>query len=93
MGGSYKLAVIIKNDDEFVVVKQTPPPKYGDQHYDSLLDSDLWDLPCTPLNQNTHSVSQFVVIEHNLEEFNSPKLDFSYFDFDFALNQVLSYLL
>ncbi|KAL6529215.1 hypothetical protein OROGR_014838 [Orobanche gracilis] len=47
------LAVIIKNpsdDDEFLITKQNPPPKFNDLDYDSYPDSDLWDLPSVQLS-------------------------------------------
>ncbi|KAJ4823584.1 hypothetical protein Tsubulata_040345 [Turnera subulata] len=50
---TYNLAAILKNpsnDAEFLLLKQTPPPKFGDPEYDSFVDSDLWDLPSTKLN-------------------------------------------
>ncbi|KAK9052250.1 hypothetical protein SSX86_028878 [Deinandra increscens subsp. villosa] len=49
---TYKLAAIFRNstnNDEFLIVKQNPPPKYEDQEYDSYVDSDLWDLPSAKL--------------------------------------------
>ncbi|KAK1437635.1 hypothetical protein QVD17_03429 [Tagetes erecta] len=50
---TYKVAVMLrnpKNKEQFVVVKQSPPPKYEDQEYDSYVDSDLWDLPSASLS-------------------------------------------
>ncbi|CAN1826529.1 Beta-lactamase-like protein 2 homolog [Linum perenne] len=47
------LALILSNafnDDEFILLRQTPPPKFNDQEYDSFVGSDLWDLPSTKLN-------------------------------------------
>ncbi|CAN1181167.1 Beta-lactamase-like protein 2 homolog [Linum perenne] len=47
------LALILSNasnDDEFILLRQTPPPKFNDQEYDSFVDSHLWDLPSTKLN-------------------------------------------
>ncbi|KAL4572654.1 hypothetical protein LXL04_019436 [Taraxacum kok-saghyz] len=64
---TYKLATIIRNctnNDEFLLVKQTPPPKYDDQEYDSFADSTLWDLPSaklTSLSPESDSSTQFVL--------------------------------
>lgn len=50
--GNLKLAMVIKNrrdDAEFLLEKQKQPAKFGDEAYDSFVDSDLWDLPSTDL--------------------------------------------
>ncbi|GFP85370.1 hypothetical protein PHJA_000680700 [Phtheirospermum japonicum] len=83
------LAVIIKNpsnDDEFVLIKQNPPPKFNDPEYDSYQDSDLWDLPSvqlSPLDSPLSSNQVKIEAEENylLELLNQ-------FDFDSAVNQV-----
>lgn len=86
----HKLAVIIKsssNNDEILLVRQTRPPKFGDEEYDSYLDSDLWDLPSAPLSSFEGESKSSIVVEglesclnqHNLSEF----------DLNLALNQVL----
>ncbi|KAJ6324436.1 hypothetical protein OIU76_011687 [Salix suchowensis] len=49
---TYNLALILgnpSNDAEFLLAKQTPPPKLGIEEYDSFVDSDLWDLPSKKL--------------------------------------------
>ncbi|KAM7274491.1 hypothetical protein ACFE04_016357 [Oxalis oulophora] len=85
------IAVIIKhplNDVEFVLVKQTPPPKFNDEEYDSYVDSPLWDLPSTKLNlleQGSEQGSRIFV-----DGYDSLQLDLSVFDVDSALTQVLS---
>ncbi|KAI3894151.1 hypothetical protein MKW92_036523 [Papaver armeniacum] len=76
-----KLAVIINSnssEDDYVLVKQTPPPKFGEQEYDSYIDSDLWDLPSTKLNPWLSAEILF------------PKLNLKKFDVESALKQVLS---
>ncbi|KAJ6891100.1 hypothetical protein NC651_024570 [Populus alba x Populus x berolinensis] len=50
---TYNLALIIGNplnNAEFLLAKQTPPPKFGIEEYDSFVDSDLWDLPSKKLD-------------------------------------------
>ncbi|XAR72330.1 Hydroxyacylglutathione hydrolase [Bertholletia excelsa] len=84
---SHRLAVIIQNpsnDGEFLLVKQTPPPKFGDEEYDSYVDSDLWDLPSTKLTPLEGESQPRIVIEGDSE-----KIDLSKFDLYLALNQVL----
>lgn len=89
MAAAYKLAVIIKNpsnEDEFILVKQAPPPKFDDEDYDSYVDSDLWDLPSTQLLlQQQQSRSQFFIQDQDL---CSDKIDLTTLDLDLALNQV-----
>ncbi|XP_059653946.1 uncharacterized protein LOC132300745 isoform X3 [Cornus florida] len=88
---TYKLAVIVKNpliDDEFLLLKQTPPPKFGDDEYDSYVDSDLWDLPWAQLHiLEGESQSRIVVDGQYL---CSEKLDLSRLDIHLALNKVLA---
>lgn len=89
---TYKLAAIIRNpnnNDEFLLVKQTPPPKYDDQEYDSYADSDLWDLPSaklTSLSPEVDSSPHFVL---QGEEACSHKLNLRKFDLPSALAEVL----
>ncbi|XP_010681646.1 uncharacterized protein LOC104896578 isoform X2 [Beta vulgaris subsp. vulgaris] len=84
---TYKLAVIIKNpsnEDEFLVIKQARPLKFGIQEYDSYIDSDLWDFPSVTLNfLQAHSDIQL-----QGAEFCSHKLDLTKFDLRLALDQV-----
>jgi hypothetical protein len=88
----HNLAVILtnpqsQNDVEFLLVKQTRPPKFLNEEYDSYVDSDLWDLPSTQLNLlEVESGSQIVV--EGLES-SSEKINWSKFDIDSALNRVL----
>ncbi|KAL4569351.1 hypothetical protein LXL04_024987 [Taraxacum kok-saghyz] len=89
---TYKLAAIIRNstnNDEFLLVKQTPPPKYDDQEYDSFADSTLWDLPSaklTSLSPESDSSTQLVL---QGEESCLHKLNFRKFDLLSALAEVL----
>ncbi|KAL4282338.1 hypothetical protein GQ457_03G007230 [Hibiscus cannabinus] len=89
---THNLAVILKtplNDAEFLLLKQTPPPKFGEEQYDSYVDSDLWDLPSTRLNlQNDHSHSAIVI--HGAQ--SSQDIDLTDFDVQLALNEVLGKL-
>ncbi|CAI9096154.1 OLC1v1032237C1 [Oldenlandia corymbosa var. corymbosa] len=90
---THNLAVIIKNPlnvEEFLLIKQTPPPPFNDPQYDSYLDSDLWDLPSTALTAlsgQDSSHSQIPFKTHDLPSEESFSL--SQFDFNSALNQVL----
>ncbi|XP_074295617.1 uncharacterized protein LOC141623398 isoform X2 [Silene latifolia] len=84
---TYRLALIINNpvnNDEFLLLKQSPPPKFGIEEYDSYVDSDLFDLPSTQLSL-FQGQSQF---ELDDAELCSHKLDLRNFDFISALNQV-----
>lgn len=50
--GNLNLAVIIKNPGDsaqFLLEKQKQPPKFGDDAYDSYVDSNLWDIPSADL--------------------------------------------
>ncbi|KAL5553130.1 hypothetical protein UlMin_040531 [Ulmus minor] len=84
------LAIILKNpknDAEFLLVKQAPPPKFGDAEYDSYVDSDLWDFPLTKLNVVEGDFVPLIVvagIDSCLD-----KIDLRKFDVDLALNRVL----
>ncbi|KAL3501751.1 hypothetical protein ACH5RR_036200 [Cinchona calisaya] len=91
---THKLAVIIKNplnNKEFLLIKQTPPPKFNDPEYDSFVDSDLWDLPSAELiplpghDQLLHP--QIPLKTHDFT--SSDKLNLSQFDLSSALNQAL----
>lgn len=84
------LAVILQNpanDAEFLLLKQTPPPKFGEEEYDSYVDSDLWDLPSTRLNLLEGETEPGFFIEGAnscLEKINLRK-----FDVELSLNQVI----
>ncbi|KAJ0096026.1 hypothetical protein Patl1_15043 [Pistacia atlantica] len=88
---TYNFALILKNplnDAEFVLLKQTPPPKFNDEEYDSYVDSDLWDLPFTKLNIVEGKNSELTVAVQGLES-SSETINLSKFDVESALIQVL----
>lgn len=85
----YKLAIICRNhsnDDEFLIVQQPRPPKFGDEEYDSFTDSDLWDLPSVEL-QPLESESR-LEIELGGAELCPDKFNLRNFDLSLALNKV-----
>ena len=90
---NHKLAVIIKNPldkEEFLLKKQTPPPKFNDPEDDSFVDTDLWDLPSTqltPLSESDQLLHSKISIKTR-EFSSSDKINLSEFDFNSALNQV-----
>ncbi|CAH9111387.1 unnamed protein product [Cuscuta epithymum] len=90
---THSVAVIIKNPlnpAEFLLVKQTPPPKFNDSEYDSFIDSDLWDLPSAKLRPLTSPPASKAVVhveDCELGDFGSTQLDLSS-----ALIQVLGQL-
>ncbi|KAL7090974.1 hypothetical protein ACP275_12G076500 [Erythranthe tilingii] len=86
-----KLAVIIKNpsnDVEFLLIKQTPPPKFNDPEYDSYQDSDLWDLPSQQLSLLDSPLTSSSLVQIEADDDSSLEL-LNQFDFDSAVNQVL----
>lgn len=87
---THKLALIIQNpsnQNEFLLIKQSRPPKFNDEEYDSFLDSDLWDLPSVQLNplqpQSDPPVEVQISVSH------SDEFDFSEFDIHSALKEVV----
>ncbi|KAM1846879.1 hypothetical protein ACFX14_011232 [Malus domestica] len=90
MAAHHKLAVILENPQnnaEFLLVKQTRPPKFDCDEYDSYVDSDLWDLPSSQLNL-VEGLSKPSIAVAGAEPW-SGKIDLAKFDFESALNQVL----
>ncbi|KAL8153882.1 hypothetical protein V2J09_011642 [Rumex salicifolius] len=86
---SCKLAVICKSysdDDEFLIVQQPRPPKFGDEEYDSFIDSDLWDLPSVELRPLGGESSSEIDLEG--AELCPDKLNLRNFDLNFALDEV-----
>ncbi|KAJ6771976.1 ENDORIBONUCLEASE LACTB2 [Salix koriyanagi] len=84
---TYNLALILgnpSNDAEFLLAKQTPPPKLGIEEYDSFVDSDLWDLPSKKLElvEGEWEPGSFVI--EGIERTTLRK-----FDFDSAINKVI----
>ncbi|XP_062145545.1 uncharacterized protein LOC133852913 isoform X1 [Alnus glutinosa] len=93
MAAIHNLAVILKNpqnDAEFLLVKQTRPPRFGDDEYDSYVDSDLWDLPSTQLNLLEAESESQIVVEG--AERCSEKINLGQFDISCALQRVLEQL-
>ncbi|OAY31350.1 uncharacterized protein LOC110599995 isoform X1 [Manihot esculenta] len=87
---TYNLALILKNclnENEFLLVKQTPPPKFFDEEYDSFVDTDLWDLPSTKLNLLDGELEPGIAIE-GMESL-LPKINFRKYDIQSAINRVL----
>lgn len=94
MATPYNLSLIIKNpsnEAEFLLVKQTPPPKFNDPEYDSFSDSPLWDLPSSPLLplESPSSDNQFSI---QVTESCSDEVDLSKFDLNSAIHKVLEQL-
>ncbi|VFQ79729.1 unnamed protein product [Cuscuta campestris] len=90
---THTLVAIIKNpvnEAEFLLVKQTPPPKFNDPDYDSFADSDLWDLPSAHLLPLTPTSAAEVPFHANQCE--SDSFDFRKFDLSSALILVLGQL-
>lgn len=90
MATPYNLSLIIKNpsnEAEFLLVKQTPPPKFNDPEYDSFSDSPLWDLPSSPLLplESPSSDNQFSI---QVTESCSDEVDLSKFDLNSAIHKV-----
>ncbi|XP_028794041.1 uncharacterized protein LOC114749666 [Neltuma alba] len=84
-----KLALIFKNphnDDEFLLVKQSHPPKFDHQEYDSYVDSDLWDLPSAQLNPLQGKSGSQCVVE--VAESRSEEIDLKEFDLRSAFNEI-----
>ncbi|KAH7571153.1 hypothetical protein JRO89_XS05G0260800 [Xanthoceras sorbifolium] len=90
---SYNLALILKdhrNDDGFLLLKQTPPPRFNDEEYDTYVDSDLWDLPFTKLNVKEAEKSEPTIsIQVSDSCSESKKINLSEFDIESALNRIL----
>ncbi|KAF7808862.1 metallo-beta-lactamase superfamily protein [Senna tora] len=90
---THKLALILKNslnDDHFLLVKQSRPPKFDHEEYDSYVDSDLWDLPSAhlnPLQGESESQAAVEVADSHLEDINLKE-----FDISSALNEVFDEL-
>ncbi|XP_061976553.1 uncharacterized protein LOC133697794 isoform X1 [Populus nigra] len=84
---TYNLALILGNplnDAEFLLAKQTPPPKFGIEEYDSFVDSDLWDLPSKKLDLVEGELEPGSLVIEGIERTSLLK-----FDFDSAINKVL----
>ncbi|KAH0878566.1 hypothetical protein HID58_065960, partial [Brassica napus] len=91
--GNLNLAVIIKNPGDsaqFLLEKQKHPAKFGDEAYDSYVDSNLWDLPSADLptlEDGTRSSFSLSIAESCSEE-----IDLKNFDLETILNGLLANL-
>ncbi|KAJ8471238.1 hypothetical protein OPV22_025581 [Ensete ventricosum] len=87
----YRLVAVIKNpsDEDFLVVRQAPPPQLPEEEYRSFVDSDLWDLPSAPLNPLRGDRRSETVVEGAYSLLDDD-LDLEKFDVDSALDEVLS---
>ena len=88
--GNLKLALIIKSprdDVEFLLEKQKQPAKFGDEAYDSFVDSDLWDLPSTDLQALEDGVRSGFSI--SILDSCSEEVDLMNFDFESTLILVI----
>lgn len=85
----YRLVAVIKNpaDDDFLVVRQAPPPPLPEEEYRSFVDSDLWDLPSAPLNALGGDRRSETVVEGAYSLLDD--LDLEKFDVDSALDEVI----
>ncbi|XP_058091475.1 uncharacterized protein LOC131237621 isoform X4 [Magnolia sinica] len=85
----YRLAVIIQsssdNDENTLLVRQTPPPKLPEEEYSNYVDSDLWDLPSAPLNPLPHGSRSSLAID--CADACTDRLNLGAFDVDSALDQ------
>ncbi|CAA0241548.1 unnamed protein product [Arabidopsis thaliana] len=91
--GNLKLALIIKSprdDVEFLLEKQKQPAKFGDEAYDSFVDSDLWDLPSTDLQALEDGVRSGFSI--SILDSCSEEVDLMNFDFESTLILLLENL-
>ncbi|KAG1330651.1 hypothetical protein COCNU_02G006190 [Cocos nucifera] len=86
----FRLAAVIKkpSGEDFLVVRQAPPPPLPEEEYQKFVDSDLWDLPSAPLNPLEGEFRSKPLIED--ADSLSDKLDLRCFDVYSALNEVLS---
>ncbi|TKY50856.1 Beta-lactamase protein 2 [Spatholobus suberectus] len=92
---AHRLALIIENhsnDDEFLLVKQSRPPKFHDEEYDSFVDSDLWDLPSAQLKPLQAESEPPVEVEVAGSHSVSEDFDLREFDIRSALNEVFEQL-
>ncbi|KAG2269384.1 hypothetical protein Bca52824_063939 [Brassica carinata] len=91
--GNLHLAVIVRNPGgsaQFLLEKQKQPAEFGDEAYDSYVDSLLWDLPSTDLptlEGGTRSGNALSIAESCSEE-----IDLKNFDLETTLNRLLANL-
>lgn len=90
MAATHRLALIIENPSnhkEFLLAKQSRPPKFNDEEYDSFVDSDLWDLPSVHLNPLQPDSEP--TVEVNISASLSEEFNFNEFDIRSALDKVV----
>ncbi|XP_073223643.1 uncharacterized protein [Cicer arietinum] len=93
MAATHRLALIIENPsnhNEFLLAKQSRPPKFNDEEYDSFVDSDLWDLPSVHLNPLQPDSEP--TVEVNISASLSEEFNFNEFDIRSALDKVFGEL-
>ncbi|KAI4369011.1 hypothetical protein MLD38_017506 [Melastoma candidum] len=73
----------LSGDGVFLLSKQRRPPKFGEEEYDSFVDSDLWDLPNCDLSRGSSGSGRFAVNDVG-------KVDLSLLDVDSALIKALA---
>lgn len=89
---AHRLALVIQSsstDDEFLLLKQSRPPKFHDEEYDSFVDSDLWDLPSAQLNPLPPESDPPLLVEVGPSHAESEDFDLRKFDIRSALNEVV----
>jgi len=89
---AHRLALVIQSpskDDEFLLLKQSRPPKFHDQEYDSFVDSDIWDLPSAQLNPLPPESDPSLLVEVEPSHAESEDFDLGKFDVHSALNEVM----
>ncbi|CAH8307951.1 unnamed protein product [Eruca vesicaria subsp. sativa] len=87
------LALIIKNPTDsaqFLLEKQKQPAKFGDEAYDSYVDSHLWDLPSTDLPSLEVGIRSSLTL--SIPESCSEEIDLKKFDLETTLNRLLANL-
>ncbi|XP_068489979.1 uncharacterized protein [Phaseolus vulgaris] len=92
---AHRLALVIQSsskDDEFLLLKQSRPPKFHDEEYDSFVDSDLWDLPSAQLNPLPPESDPPLLLEAGPSHAESEDFDLRKFDIRSALDEVFGQL-
>lgn len=89
---TYRIAAAIKRSfsEEYLLVRQVPPPALEEDEYRRYTDSNLWDLPSAPLTpqEGERQSKEVIVGDDSLHG----QLDLSTFDTDSALSQIASQL-
>ncbi|XP_039036896.1 uncharacterized protein LOC120173930 [Hibiscus syriacus] len=79
----------VTQDSKRLIPEQTPPSKFGENQYDSYVDSDLWDIPSALLHpQKGHFHSGIVILGAQ----SSQNIDLTKFDVQLALDEELEKL-